>query len=71
MPFVILLEARDDAQVRVALRTMVLGLPTQNPAVGVHGVPTVVAAQRRSRTDHRTVARPGAGLKAVRRLFDQ
>ena len=45
-----LLEAGHDAEVDLALWTVVLRLPPQYPAVGVYGVPTVIAAERRARS---------------------
>lgn len=43
--FVVLLEARDNAKIGLTLWAMVLGLPSQNPAIAISGVPTVVAAK--------------------------
>ena len=42
------LEAGHDAQVGLTIGTVVLGLPAQNPSVGVGGVPAVVAPQGRA-----------------------
>lgn len=47
-PVVVLVEARHYAEVRAALRTVVLGLPPQDPAALVHRVPAEVAAQWRT-----------------------
>lgn len=58
LALVVLLEARHDAQVRLALRTVVLGFAPQNAPMPVDRVPAEVAAERRSGPDHRTVLRP-------------
>lgn len=64
VPLVVLLEARYYAQIGLAFRTMVLGLPSQNPAVRVHGVPAVIAAQSRAWTNHRAMAGSRTGLQS-------
>lgn len=57
LAFVVLLEARHNAQIRLALRTMVFGLAAQDATVSIDGVPAKVAAERRSGTDDGTVLR--------------
>jgi len=56
-PLVVLLEAGHNAQVRLALRTMVFRFASQNASMPIDGVPAEVAAQRWSRPDDRTVTR--------------
>lgn len=46
MALMVLLEAGHDAQVGLALGTVVLGLAAQYPAVRVDCVPAVIAAKR-------------------------
>ena len=68
-----LLEAGHDAEVDLALWTVVLRLPPQYPAVGVYGVPTVIAAERGARSQHGTVAEAlipgGVSSLSARRLW--
>jgi len=40
----VLLKARHNAQIDLAFGTMIFGLPTEYPAVGVNRVPAVIAA---------------------------
>lgn len=47
-PVVILVEARNDAEVSAALRTVILGFTAQNATAFVHSVPAEVTAERRS-----------------------
>lgn len=64
MPFVILLEAGHNAQVSLALGTMVFGFTAQNATVSVNSVPAEVAAQRGTRPDRWTVT----GARIVQRI---
>lgn len=59
---VVLLEAGNYAQVSLTLRTVVFCLAPQYPPVIVHGVPAVIAPQRRPCAHHRTMARPRPSL---------
>lgn len=52
----VLLETRHNAQVGLALGTVVLGLAAQNAVVLIDRVPTKIAAERRSRPQQRTVS---------------
>jgi hypothetical protein len=63
---VVLLEAGNYAQVSLTLRTVVFCLAPQYPPVIVHGVPAVIAPQRRPCAHHRTVARPRPSLRRGR-----
>lgn len=56
-PLVILLETGHNAQIRLALRAMVFRFAAQNASMPVDGVPTEVAAQRRTRSNDRTMTR--------------
>lgn len=52
-----LLKAGHDAQINLAFRTVVLGLPAEYPAAVVHRVPAMVAAQGGALPQYRTVTR--------------
>lgn len=58
LPLVVLLEAGHDAEVRLALRAVVLGFPPQDSPVRIDGVPAEVTAQRGALPYHRTMAGP-------------
>ena len=58
----VLLEARHDAQVGLALRAVVLGLPPQDAPVAVRRIPAVVAAQCRAFPGLGTVSELVGGL---------
>ena len=55
------LEARDNAEIGLAIGTVILGLPAQDTTVRISRVPAVVAAQSRTLT----------GLGAVPELLDR
>lgn len=60
LALVILLEAGHNAQIRLTLRTVVLGFAAQDPPVRVDRVPAEVASKGGPFAYHRTVA--GAGI---------
>lgn len=55
LPFVVLLEAGNNAQVCLALGAVVLGFAPQNSPMGIDRVPTEVAPECRALPYHRTV----------------
>lgn len=50
------LKARDDTQVCLAIWTVVLGFPSQNPATAIVRVPTIIAPKGSSCSQYWAVA---------------
>lgn len=57
VPFVVLLKTGHDTEIGLAFRTVVFCFSAQNAPMCVHGVPAIIAAQSRTRTNNRTMTR--------------